>query len=398
MEKATKNVNNLSVNNSSAEKKHAPFFQPTFAMNKPDAAARMPVPLANQDSFFKPAGKSILRKCAHCEQEEKMLHRKESSAGEVGGNSQLDNYVSSLSTTGQTLSAGSRQFFEPRFGHDFSKVRIHTDSGAARSAQSINALAYTTGNNMVFNSGQYSPETSSGQRLMAHELTHVVQQGATKQSIQKADAGPSDGGLPPGGVPENVPPPRPIPDQSNKICGPKIDAPLKRVLDEVSTEFAGWDADKQKANCDALTSLFHIHNEWDIEHLHLAGIIPAAIGCGIPEMGEDKNVCSLTVEVDGKCYLAGTVNYALWGRACRLCNDKMGHPSHATMSNLSAIYNVVGIDDPGPPGAWAETGWNGFTGTAPDNPNRPTCKTTCPTVSKGPFSWQWLPTHKGFNY
>ncbi|WP_157682277.1 eCIS core domain-containing protein [Mucilaginibacter mallensis] len=165
------------------------FFQPKLTVNQPndvyeqeadhmaDQVMRMPVPFANQDSFFKPAGKPIQRKCAHCEQGEKMLHRKESSAGEVGGNSQLDNYVSSLSTTGQTLSAGSRQFFEPRFGHDFSRVRIHTDSGAAKSAQSINALAYTSGNNIVFNSGQYSPETSSGQRLMAHELTHVVQQG-----------------------------------------------------------------------------------------------------------------------------------------------------------------------------------------------------------------------------
>jgi len=352
------------------------------------------------NSFFKPANNIIQRKCHECEEEDKKLQRKESSAGQVQGDGQLDSYVGSLNSSGQPLPPGSRKFFEPRFGHDFSNVRIHTDQVAAKSAQSINALAYTTGNNIVFNSGQYSPETPSGQRLMAHELTHVVQQGGAKSSMVQrlSEDEKLDGGLPPGGVPENVPPPRPMPDQSNKICGPKIDAPLKKVLDEVSTEFAGWDADKQKANCDALTSIFHIHNEWDIEHLHLEGIIPAAIGCGIPEMGEDKNACSLTVEVDGKCYLAGTVNYALWGRACRLCNDKLGHPSHATMSNLSGLYNIVGIDDPRPPGAWAETGWNGFTGTAPDNPNRPTCKTTCPAVSKGPFSWQWLPTHKGFNY
>lgn len=180
MEKATKNVNNLSVNNSFAEEKHAPFF--------------------------KPAGKIIQRKCAHCEQEEKMLHRKESSVGEVGGSSQLDNYVSSLSTTGQTISAHSRQFFEPRFGHDFSRVRIHTDSGAAKSAQSINALAYTTGNNIVFNSGQYSPETPSGQRLMAHELTHVVQQGAKSSMVQRLSEDEKlDGGLPPGGTDMNQP-------------------------------------------------------------------------------------------------------------------------------------------------------------------------------------------------
>jgi len=180
------------------------FFQPKLTVNEPndvyeqeadhmaDQVMRMPDPLASRDSFFKPADKAIQRKCAHCEQEEKMLHRKESSAGEVGSGSQLANYVSSLSTTGQTLSAGSRQFFEPRFGHDFSNVRIHTDAVAAKSAQSINALAYTTGNNIVFNSGQYSPETSAGQRLMAHELTHVVQQGGNLTSnIQREVKAPA---------------------------------------------------------------------------------------------------------------------------------------------------------------------------------------------------------------
>ncbi len=65
---------------------------------------------------------------------------------------------------------------EPRFGHDFSKVRVHIDEQAAESAQSVNALAYTMGRNIVFSTGQYTPETSTGKRLLAHELTHVVQQ------------------------------------------------------------------------------------------------------------------------------------------------------------------------------------------------------------------------------
>ena len=65
---------------------------------------------------------------------------------------------------------------ESRFGHDFSHVRIHTDSPAARSAASINALAYTSGNRIVFGHGQYSPETRDGRFLLAHELTHVLQQ------------------------------------------------------------------------------------------------------------------------------------------------------------------------------------------------------------------------------
>src|SRR5690606_20271324 len=72
-------------------------------------------------------------------------------------------------------------FMENRFGYDFSHVKIHDDTVAAKSAQSINALAYTSGNNIVFNHGQYSPETNSGRKLLAHELTHVVQQGNGSQ-------------------------------------------------------------------------------------------------------------------------------------------------------------------------------------------------------------------------
>ncbi|MGZ3766628.1 MAG: eCIS core domain-containing protein, partial [Mucilaginibacter sp.] len=81
-----------------------------------------------------------------------------------------------LGASGNPIPKSNRQFFESRFGYDFSNVRVHTDAGAAKSAQSINAFAYTTGNNIIFNNGQYSPESESGKRLMAHELTHVVQQ------------------------------------------------------------------------------------------------------------------------------------------------------------------------------------------------------------------------------
>jgi hypothetical protein len=92
-----------------------------------------------------------------------------------------------LHSPGQPLDAGTRAFMEPRFGHDFSKVRIHTDTQAADSAHAVNALAYTVGNDVVFGSGQYQPATSNGRRLLGHELTHVVQQNkAGAKIIQKA--------------------------------------------------------------------------------------------------------------------------------------------------------------------------------------------------------------------
>lgn len=81
-----------------------------------------------------------------------------------------------LSSSGQPLDANAQDFMESRFGHDFSKVRVHTDEKAGESAQAVNALAYTVGSDVVFGQGHYEPGTSEGKKLLAHELTHVVQQ------------------------------------------------------------------------------------------------------------------------------------------------------------------------------------------------------------------------------
>ncbi|MFZ0871460.1 MAG: DUF4157 domain-containing protein [Rhodanobacter sp.] len=77
---------------------------------------------------------------------------------------------------GEPLSNDARSYFEPRFGYDFSKLRIHADGEAARSASGIQARAYTLGRDIVFGAGEYSPSTTEGRRLIAHELAHVVQQ------------------------------------------------------------------------------------------------------------------------------------------------------------------------------------------------------------------------------
>jgi Domain of unknown function (DUF4157) len=81
-----------------------------------------------------------------------------------------------LRSPGRPLDQSTRSFFEPRFGHDFSRVRIHADGQAAESAQAVKALAYTLGPNIVFGLGRYLPGTPHGQHLLAHELAHVVQQ------------------------------------------------------------------------------------------------------------------------------------------------------------------------------------------------------------------------------
>jgi outer membrane protein OmpA-like peptidoglycan-associated protein len=81
-----------------------------------------------------------------------------------------------LRSPGRPLDAASRAFFEPRFGHDFGSVRVHADARAAESARSVNATAYTVGSDMVFGAGGYPGQSEAGRELLAHELTHVVQQ------------------------------------------------------------------------------------------------------------------------------------------------------------------------------------------------------------------------------
>jgi hypothetical protein len=88
-----------------------------------------------------------------------------------------------LRSPGQPLDAPTRAFFEPRLGHDFSKVRVHTDARAAESARAVNALAYTVKQDIAFGEGQYAPGAAEGRRLLAHELAHTVQQGGDAPSL-----------------------------------------------------------------------------------------------------------------------------------------------------------------------------------------------------------------------
>lgn len=103
-----------------------------------------------------------------------------------------------LNAPGQPLDTETRAFFEPRFGHDFGQVRVHADAMAEQSARDVNAHAYTVGHDIVFGAGQSSSGTSEGRRLLAHELTHVIQQGQgvvlqrqpTKRKTDQADTTP----------------------------------------------------------------------------------------------------------------------------------------------------------------------------------------------------------------
>ena len=98
---------------------------------------------------------------------------------------------------GHSLDTSVQSDMGARFGHDFSRVRVHTDDDASASAQSLNASAYTLGQDIVFRQGEYAPDSVRGQHLLAHELTHVIQQDAapsTNSTLQRSTAGAIVGG------------------------------------------------------------------------------------------------------------------------------------------------------------------------------------------------------------
>ena len=94
-----------------------------------------------------------------------------------------------LGSAGVPLDTHTRQSMEAGFGHDFSHVRVHADQAAMRSAEALHAAAYTVGAHVVFGEGRYAPAISAGKRLLAHELTHVIQQGGFASSVQRSSIG-----------------------------------------------------------------------------------------------------------------------------------------------------------------------------------------------------------------
>jgi len=132
-------------------------------------------------------GDLLQRKCSSCEENDK-LHR--NSVGAAAGNTAAPAIVQEvLRSPGKPLDGSTRTFMEPRFGRDFSHVRIYTDVLASRSAESVAARAYTVGSKIAFRRGEYAPGTAQGQRLLAHELAHVVQQDSAPAPLVQRDDG-----------------------------------------------------------------------------------------------------------------------------------------------------------------------------------------------------------------
>jgi len=128
--------------------------------------------------------------CAECQKKNQELQRKAVDSSKSGGIPPIVDEV--LRSTAEPLQESTRALMEPRFGHDFSGVRVHTDERAAESAEAVNAHAYTVGQDVVFAPGKYQPSTEPGNALIAHELSHVLQQESVSGQPAKAISDPAD--------------------------------------------------------------------------------------------------------------------------------------------------------------------------------------------------------------
>ena len=137
----------------------------------------------------------IQRKCAHCEEEEKAQRKPSESfiqkkSSETNGVSYtVANTIQSTKGSGNALPEATKSFMESKFGANFSDVKIHTGNYASQLSKELNAQAFTVGNDIYFNEGKYAPESSGGKHLLAHELTHTLQQ---DNQIKRQPAAPKN--------------------------------------------------------------------------------------------------------------------------------------------------------------------------------------------------------------
>lgn len=152
----------------------------TFNSGLPDQAA--------QTTFFPgQISRRIQTKCAECEKEEKEVHPKSAGSQDAATVSpKTESKIVSSKGNGQTLNTDTKALMEHSLGADFSAVRVHTNNEAIQMSQELGAHAFTTGNDIYFNEGQYQPDTKAGLGLLSHELTHVVQQGGAVQTKRKS--------------------------------------------------------------------------------------------------------------------------------------------------------------------------------------------------------------------
>jgi hypothetical protein len=191
-------------------------LQPKLTVNQPGDSYEREADRVADEVMRIPEGRSVQRMCAACEEEIQVQRLSVAASGPEEEEEQVQTkrevpelgrrhgveYAppivdAVLQGRGEPLDGHTRQFMESRFLHNFAGVRVHVGDQASASARAVRALAYTVGHNIVFGSGQFAPSGDSGRRLLAHELTHVIQQtgGSPARST-----GPSVMHRPPGSI------------------------------------------------------------------------------------------------------------------------------------------------------------------------------------------------------
>jgi hypothetical protein len=142
-----------------------------------DRAADQVMRMADPELSIAAAPQQLSRKCAACEEDKtQRLQTSPQGTGQRPTSEAPELVSEALRSPGRPLDPPTRALMESRLRHDFAEVRIHNDTQAWASARAIGALAYTVGNNVVFGECQYRPDSKIGMRLIAHELTHTIQQ------------------------------------------------------------------------------------------------------------------------------------------------------------------------------------------------------------------------------
>jgi len=140
---------------------------------------------SSDPNIIKTSSKSIQRVCSECEKEEEKKIQRSSEASATQTSSGVEDNLKNLEGKGNVLPEETLMPMSSSFGNDFTGVRIHADSDATRLNKNLNAQAFTHGNDIYFNEGKYDPNSKDGKHLLAHELTHVVQQRSAPKSIQR---------------------------------------------------------------------------------------------------------------------------------------------------------------------------------------------------------------------
>lgn len=177
-------------------------------------------------------GLPVQEKCEHCQEQEKLQMKEMDTGGKH--DPALESKILSSQGTGQSLPDITKQEMGSGFGADFSKVNVHDNPGSHQMSSALSAKAFTVGADIYFNKGQYNPGSRAGKSLLAHELTHTIQQGKVNTVAMKVDRqedagvdGPRDAGLP-GGVtrpPEAVPEAPPPPSETPHDTAPRVPVP-----------------------------------------------------------------------------------------------------------------------------------------------------------------------------